>query len=1086
MNKKLLFSILSCCYFLIGFSQNALWRETSYDRLTLFPKSDRETMPSEYKLFTLDFNAFKVQLQLAPSRENSTIVSSNVVVEFPNAKGELERFYIYEASVMHPDLASRYQDIKSYVGKGIDDLTATIRFSTTIFGLHAMTRSGTNGTQYIDTYTTDLNNYIVYEKSKLSTAIQRTCLVEENFENRNANQRVDESLLIGDGTFRTYRLAMACTIEYAAFHVNAAGLGGGTLAQKKAAVLAAMNVSMTRINGLYETDMSLTMQLVANNDLVIFIDSDTFNNTDAGVLINQSQIVIDANIGLANYDIGHTVSTGGGGLAQLFSPCSNSKARGITGSGAPVGDPFDIDYVAHEMGHQFGANHTQNNACNRNSSTAVEPGSASTIMGYAGICVPNVQNNSDDHFHTVSITEMISFVTTSGNCGVNIANGNAAPIANAGPDYTIPNNTAFILKGIGSDVNGDVLTYCWEQTNIEASTQPPLQTATNGPNFRSNPPIASPDRYMPVLSSVINNNLAPTWEVVPSVARTMNFALTVRDNRTPNGGQTARDNMVVTSAAVGPFLVNSPNTAVSWAAGSNQTVTWTVAGTTTNNINAAFVDILLSTDGGLTYPILLSSKVPNDGSETITVPNNPGTTNRIMVRGYSHIFYDLSNVNFTITAPTSTFATAFSGVAEQQNKSACQGVSISYNISYTALAGFTGTTTFSATGNPSGSIVTFAPSSTNTTGTVVMTISNTNSSPTGVFNIIVTATSGVITKTVPFYFELFSSSFPAMSLTAPANNATGQSTSLTLSWAANPNASSYDVQVATNNTFITLVSSGNVTTTSYNVTGLIANTDYFWRVLPKNSICGDGTYSSPFTFKTGLTTCNTTSSTNVPIAISATGTPTVTSTLNIASGGVISDLNVLAQITHSWISDLVVSITSPAGTTVQLVNGQCASSDNLNATFDDAGTALVCATNPAIAGVIIPAQPLSAFNGQNSTGTWILTVSDVFNEDGGSITAWSLNICATLPLAIEENVFQDFALFPNPNNGSFTIMFSSDSTENVKVGVYDMRGRQILKNEFTNSGTFNQNINLDAIQAGVYLVVIENGDNKMVKRIIVE
>lgn len=1086
MKKKLLLSVLMCFFIFVSYSQNAFWRETSNDRLVAIPKSDRDAMPSEYKLFSLDYNAFKAQLQFAPSRENSAFITSNVIIQFPNADGIIEYYRIYEASVMHPDLASKYPDIKSYVGKGITDPTATIRFSTTIFGLHTMTTSGLKGTQYIDTYTKDLNNYIVYEKNKLSSPRTRTCLVDTITESKGDLSKNSTSELIADGTFRTYRLAMACTIEYAAFHVNAAGLGAGTLAQKKAAVLAAMNVSMTRINGLYEKDMSLTMQLVANNDLVIFIDSDNFNNTAAGTLINQSQTVIDANIGFSNYDIGHTVSTGGGGLAQLFSPCSSSKARGITGSPAPVGDPFDIDYVAHEMGHQFGANHTQNNNCNRNGATAIEPGSASTIMGYAGICAPNVQSNSDAHFQAISIAEMTAFVTSGGNCGVNIANNNAAPVVNAGPDYTIPNNTAFILKGAATDSNGDALTYCWEQMNTEPSTQPPLQTSTNGPNFRSNPPISSPDRYMPTLSSVINNNLAPTWEVVPNVARTMNFALTVRDNRIPNGGQTGRDNMVVTTAAVGPFLVNTPNTAVSWVAGTNQNVTWTVAGTTANNINSAFVDILLSTDGGFTYPILLASKVPNDGAETITVPNNPGTTNRIMVRGYNHIFYDLSNVNFTITAPTSSFGAAFSGVAEQQYKSACQGTSVSYNISYSALAGFSGTTTFAASGFPTGSTVTFAPTSISTTGTVVMTISNTNSSPVGVSNIIVTATSGAITRTVPFYLELFSSNFPAMSLTSPANNAIGQSTALNLTWAANPNASSYDVQVATNNTFTAIVSSGNVTATTYSVSGLLSNTDYFWRVLPKNAICGDGTFSSAFTFKTGLIACNTTASTNVPIAISASGAPTITSTITIASGGVISDLNVLAQITHAWISDLTVSITSPAGTTVQLVSEQCDDSDNMNATFDDAGVALVCGTAPAIAGTIIPAQALSAFNGQSSTGTWTLTVSDGYNQDGGSLTGWSLNICATAPLAVNENLFQDFAIYPNPNNGNFTVMFNTVSSENVNVDVYDMRGRQIYKNEFANSGAFNQNINLDAVQAGVYLVLITNGESKIVKRIIIE
>src|SRR5690606_18618191 len=156
--------------------------------------------------------------------------------------------------------------------------------------------------------------------------------------------------LANNGIFRTYRLAMACTVEYAAFHVNAAGLNGGTESQKKAAVLAAMNVTMTRVNGIYERDMALTMQLIPNNTNIIFITSDSFNNNNANTPIDQSQTVIDAFIGSSNYDIGHTVATHTSRLAQMYSPFSTNKARGVTGIPQPVGDPLEIAYVAHEMG----------------------------------------------------------------------------------------------------------------------------------------------------------------------------------------------------------------------------------------------------------------------------------------------------------------------------------------------------------------------------------------------------------------------------------------------------------------------------------------------------------------------------------------------------------------------------------------------------------------------------------------------------------------------------------------------------------------------------------------------------------------
>jgi chitodextrinase len=648
-NILLLFSLLLITS--LGYSQNAIWQKVSENEMRTLPKMDRSSLPSRYELFSLNLTELKSQLLNAPLDSSNT--TSTLILPFPNPNGEVNYYRIFEAPVMEEGLALKFPGIKSYSGKSLRNPAETIRFSVTLFGLHVMSFSGDEGTYFIDTYTKNLNNYIVYRKSDVTPTTFLQCHVSDDPSEMAQKIQSENAYRASDSFFRTYRLAMACTIEYAAFHVNAAGLSGGTLAQKKAAVLSAMVVTMTRVNGVFEKDMSLRMNLVANNDLVIFIDSDTFDNANSGTLINQSQTVIDANIGSANYDIGHTVSTGGGGLAQLFSPCTANKARGITGQGSPVGDPFDIDYVAHEIGHQWGANHTQNNACNRNAATAVEPGSASTIMGYAGICAPNVQSNSDAYFHTVSITEMIAFVSgTGGSCAVAVANGNSAPVVNAGLDYTIPRGTAFILKGTGSDANGDTLTYCWEQTNNQTSTQPPTQTATTGPNFRSLTPTTSPNRYMPPLASVVAGNLAPTWEVVPNVARTMNFALTARDNRTPNGGQTARDNMILTVASVGPFLVTSPNTAVSYAGNTTQTFTWDVAGTTANGINCANVDIYLSTNGGVTFPILLQLGTPNDGTQAINIPNLPGTSNRIMIIGSNHIFYDVSNVNFTITAGT--------------------------------------------------------------------------------------------------------------------------------------------------------------------------------------------------------------------------------------------------------------------------------------------------------------------------------------------------------------------------------------------------------------------------------------------------
>lgn len=884
MKRKLLFTISAILIFASSFAQASFWNETSEARVNLLSKMDRATMPREYKLYNLDFNGLKAQLEQAPT-EN--VGYSNVIVDFPNQNGELTSYRIFYAPVMEQGLADRYTDIKSYIGVGVQDPSASIRFSTTVFGLHVMSLSGKTGTFFIDTFTKDLNNYIVYGRNTISSTRMFSCdFHEEGLSSKSLEQN---TVLASDGKFRQYRLAMACTIEYAAFHVNAAGLNSGTLAQKKAAVLAAMVVTMTRVNGLYERDMSLRMNLVANNDLVIFIDSDNFTNDTANLLIDESQVEIDAAIGLANYDIGHTVSTGGGGLAQLNSPCTSSKARGITGSPSPVGDPYDIDYVAHEMGHQFGAQHTFNNSCggNRSNTTSVEPGSGTTIMGYAGICAPDIQGNSDDHFHAVSIAQMSTFAAGTGNCAAFTLNGNTPPVVNAGTDYTIPKGTAFILKPLSvTDANGDAMTYCWEQTDTTVSTQPPVTTATNGPSFRSRTPSTSQERYMPVLSSVVAGNLAPTWEVVSNVGRTYNFALTVRDNRTPNGGQTSRDNVIITASnTIGPFSVSSQNTAENWQAGESRTITWVRNGAESLSAN---VNIYLSTDGGVTFPTLLTpSGVTNSGTATITVPNVASQACRIMVRAKENIYYAVNSTNFIIGTLVNVCNT--------------------YNF----------TTPFSVTDN--------------------------------------------------------SATYTIKNLTVPA----------------------------TSNT--------------------------------------------------------------------------------------ITDVNINVNASHPNIQNLNIAVIRPSGPVATIYNQGCASGADMNITFDTQGAALVCASPTTGAYQPSTATALSAMNGANPSGNWQFGFRDLVAGNTGTINSFSLEICyQTVALANDNFSFENFALYPNPNDGSFNVKFNSNSTNNINIAVYDMRGREIFNKAYQNSGLFEQNLQLSNVQSGIYLVNIQDGDKKIVKKIVVE
>ncbi len=622
-----------------------LWHDVAES--SIHTSGERRIVPQTYRTVTFDLNALQDLLAAAPLRFSPEATGNTLAIELPTPDGRSSRFLLTESPTMMPDLQAQHPDIRCYTGTGIDDPTAVLKCDLTPHGFHAQVLRSKKGDWFIDPYSFgDRDFYTVYFRKDYALPANKTwdCQVKDNSQAPEEIQPDPD--FQGDCKLRQYALAMACTGEYAAFH-------GGTTALAAAAI----NTSVNRVNGVYEIDFAITMILVSNNDNIIYLDgaTDPYSNNNGSAMLGQNQTTCDNVIGSANYDIGHVFSTGGGGVATLACVCNNTtKARGVTGGSSPIGDPFDIDYVAHEIGHQFNGSHTFNGTAgscsgNGSSSSAYEPGSGSTIMAYAGICGgQNVQNNSDAYFHARSLQQTGTFVTGSGHtCDTEVVTGNTKPVANAGADYAIPKSTPFVLTGTGTDADGNSLTYCWEQYDNQSSTQPPVSTSTVGPNFRSLTPTADPQRYLPNLTDVINN-VSPTWEVLSSVARTFNFRLSVRDNY-GGAGCTHEDNMVVTVASSGPFQVTAPNTAVSWAGNSTQTVTWNVNGTTGAPVSCNNVEISLSTDGGYTYPTIILASTPNDGSQAITVPNIPSTTCRIRIAGMNNIFYDISNVNFTIT-----------------------------------------------------------------------------------------------------------------------------------------------------------------------------------------------------------------------------------------------------------------------------------------------------------------------------------------------------------------------------------------------------------------------------------------------------
>lgn len=633
----------------------------------------RTDLIGQFALVRLDRAAFDGLMRQAPNE--AALRSNGVVFSLPMPDGSFSRFRIAESPILAPELAAAFPEIKTYAGQGIDDPSATTRFGWTARGFHAIVLS-TTGSVYIDPYAPgDLNFYVAARRDALQQPGDPfRCLVTGS--EPEGGLRVAGTFPITNGTsLRTYRLALAATGEYTA-------AAGGT----KSLALSRMTTTMNRVNGIYERDLAvrMTVSTGSSDDSTALIytngATDPYSNDDGFAMLTENQTNVTAVVGTANYDVGHVFSTGGGGVASLNSPCSaSSKARGVTGSSSPTGDAFDVDYVAHEMGHQFGGNHTFNSttsSCggtNRSLNHAYEVGSGSTIQAYAGICgVENLQPNSNDYFHIESLNEMTAFLTSGGGstCGTASATGNTLPATSTGASYTIPVSTPFVLEAAATDANSDALTYAWEQFDLGTLSSSVATASTdNGsrPLFRSYSPTTSGLRYFPSMTYVLNNaNVPPTTyacssgtcltgETLPTTSRTMTYRVTIRDNRSGGGGINTAAITVTSTTAAGPFAVTAPNTAVSLTGGAAQVVTWNVASTTASPVSVANVRILLSTDGGTTFGTELAASTANDGSESVTLPNITTTTARIKVEAVGNIFFDVSNTNFSIAAGALTF-----------------------------------------------------------------------------------------------------------------------------------------------------------------------------------------------------------------------------------------------------------------------------------------------------------------------------------------------------------------------------------------------------------------------------------------------
>ncbi len=619
-----------------------------------------------YQLKTTDLRSYLAKAPLEFQRGGNPLP-----VTIPLPDGTTETFSLYESPILAPAVAARHPEIKTYTGKGTSHPTYTIRLSFTSSGFDAIILGVSNDAVYYTKASNDPASqvYVTYfarDARKSETAqpfgtvgTGKCGTVSPAIDTKTGNNgaRVGADNNTGT-TLRTFRLALAATKEFTNKR------GGGDVTAAYNALVGYVN----RMNAVYRVELSVAFTLVTDQSTVFTTANDGgYNNGDLGTMLAKNQSVLDAAVGDSKYDIGHVLGNSGGsgeGLAAAPSACiSGSKAMGASsfgdGSFAPI---FDDQTFSHEVGHQFSMSHTFNSSIpvctTREAKTSVEPGAGTTIMSYGYTYSGSAGNDDYEtpayqpilNFHTVSYAQAAKYISTL-SCFTSTALDNAVPSITKFPaNVTIPKSTPFTLSGEATDANtADVLSYSWEGTDIGQVTPDgtTLANTAQPPFFRSYAPASTGTRMFPRLSAILNGTNYAKGDKLPSVGVATNLRLTVRDNV---GGLTYQLVTVTVDGNSGPFL-ETTNLAGSYAGGSSQTITWSVNNTDVAPVNSATVDILLSTDGGQTFPTTLLSATPNDGTEPIVLPSVLTEKARIKIVSSNGVFFDISNANFTITAP---------------------------------------------------------------------------------------------------------------------------------------------------------------------------------------------------------------------------------------------------------------------------------------------------------------------------------------------------------------------------------------------------------------------------------------------------
>lgn len=1004
------------------------WGRISPDAIVLPLGAERQHEPLQYTSFTLDYDQIAAYLRNAPQEFTAEAKKRSFLVTLPMADGTKETFSIVKTHIMAASLEAKRPDIGTYAGEAIHKPGMQVRLTVTPqWGLQGFITRPDKGIEYIEPVAVNQNQfYMVYDrvhyvqnadmlKGTLKTDVPKSSFeIAESldlprFSPGDAGPGDGEKLLGAPVKLKVYKLAVACTVEFS--------IDNGT---NKDAVFAKVTTFVNQLNAIYERDIDIRVVLIPESYDIIFNDpnNNPYSGTSMGGWVNQNPQIMLQYLGSPDkYDIGHIfakyIGTDGnyglsGGLC-----CTQFKGRAGSASTLPYGDDFFF-VVSQEIGHGWAGGHTFNRCyegAQFNYESACEPGSGSTIMSYSGICDDGITNNNVNgdglgkgflYYHACSIAEIqrFNYFQEGTTCGSILETSNTAPVVTTNyPAVTfIPISTPFELTGSAEDMEGGNLTYSWDEIDLGPTT--PLGSPMgSSPLFRWYEPTGNPTRTFPKIETVIANTFSKT-EVLPTYNRDIRFVLVARDN-TPGGGGVAWDTVELRSTSLaGPFLVSYPNTVnIKWKVGEYQTILWDVANTDKAPVNAKTVNIKLSTDNGLTYPITLATGVPNNGKHCIEVPGIIGTNMRIRVEAADNVFFDISNSKFEIAQPTA----GISLCASTAKDFACLPGNYTTEISTAGLGGVADPITLTATGLPNGATASFSPNPVQPGSSSTMTISFAGNTAETTFDVTVQGSASAANATSIVTLTTVGNNFSAFAPTFPLNGASGVNQQPPLKWTDVADADFYDVELATNPSFepgAIVASRQNVVVDSFQVNVVLeAGKVYFWRVRPQND-CGEAAWSEIQAFVVAIQSCNTFDATDLPKNISANGTPTVESKITLASGGAVSDVNIKKiQGNHAFFKDLEVHLIGPGGGDALLWKDKCAAfNGSFNLGMDDGAAGSFPCPPPNNGTSYKPTNPLTIFNGLPAQGVWTLRVKDNNVSGGGSLAAFSLEICSNVAL----------------------------------------------------------------------------------------